>query len=44
MSEREYGSLRSALASTRMEGFEITEQTEKTASVLRAARCLRKSS
>ena len=29
MSEREYEALRSALASTRMEGFEITEQTEK---------------
>ena len=29
MSEREYHALRSALASTRMEGFEVTEQTEK---------------
>lgn len=29
MSEREYDALRSALASTRMEGFEVTEQTEK---------------
>ena len=29
MSEREYEALRSALASTRMEGFVITEQTEK---------------
>lgn len=29
MSEREYETLRSALASTRMEGFEVTEQTEK---------------
>ena len=29
MSDREYEALRSALASTRMEGFEITEQTEK---------------
>ena len=29
MSEREYEALRSALASTRMEGFEVTEQTEK---------------
>lgn len=29
MSEREYASLKSALASTRMEGFEVTEQTEK---------------
>ena len=29
MSEREYEALRSALASTRMEGFDITEQTEK---------------
>ena len=28
MSEREYEALRSALASTRMEGFLITEQTE----------------
>jgi len=28
MSEREYEALRSALASTRMEGFDITEQTE----------------
>lgn len=28
MSEREYDALRSALASTRMEGFNITEQTE----------------
>ena len=26
MSEREYEALRSALASTRMEGFEVTEQ------------------
>ena len=26
MSEREYASLKSALASTRMEGFEVTEQ------------------
>jgi len=29
MSEREYEALRSALASTHMEGFEVTEQTEK---------------
>ena len=29
MSEKEYYALRSALASTRMEGFEVTEQTEK---------------
>ncbi len=29
MSGREYEALRSALASTRMEGFEVTEQTEK---------------
>jgi len=29
MSEREYEALRSALASTRMEGFAVTEQTEK---------------
>ena len=29
MSEREYETLRSALASTRMEGFNITAQTEK---------------
>ena len=29
MCEREYEALRSALASTRMEGFEVTEQTEK---------------
>ena len=29
MSEREYEALRSALASTRMEGFHVTEQTEK---------------
>ena len=29
MDEREYEALRSALASTRMEGFEVTEQTEK---------------
>ena len=29
MSEREYASLKSALASTRMEGFEVTEQTVK---------------
>ena len=29
MSEREYELLRSALASTRMEGFVVTEQTEK---------------
>ena len=28
MSDREYDALRSALASTRMEGFNITEQTE----------------
>ena len=29
MGEKEYRALRSALASTRMEGFEVTEQTEK---------------
>ena len=29
MDEREYKALRSALASTRMEGFDVTEQTEK---------------
>ena len=29
MSEKEYRALRSALASTRMEGFEVTEQTER---------------
>lgn len=29
MSEREYEALRSALASVRMEGFKVTEQTEK---------------
>ena len=29
MSEKEYRALCSALASTRMEGFEVTEQTEK---------------
>lgn len=29
MREREYEALRNALASTRMEGFIITEQTEK---------------
>ena len=29
MSECEYETLRSALASSRMEGFEVTEQTEK---------------
>ncbi len=29
MNEREYETLRSALASTRMEGFNITTQTEK---------------
>ena len=29
MSEREYEALRSALASTRMEGFDVTEQTEE---------------
>jgi len=29
MSEREYEALRSALASARMEGFRVTEQTEK---------------
>lgn len=29
MSEREYEALRSALASTRMEGFKVTEQTER---------------
>ena len=28
MSEREYEALRSALASVRMEGFHVTEQTE----------------
>ena len=28
MSEREYDALRNALASTRMEGFEVTKQTE----------------
>ena len=28
MTEREYKNLRSALASTRMEGFNVTEQTE----------------
>lgn len=28
MSEREYEALHSALASTRMEGFEVTKQTE----------------
>ena len=28
MSEREYEALRSALASARMEGFRVTEQTE----------------
>ena len=33
MSEREYEALRSALASTHMEGFDVTEQTEKTVSV-----------
>ena len=27
MSEREYASLKNALASTRMEGFDVTEQT-----------------
>ena len=29
MSEREYFELKNALASTGMEGFQITEQTEK---------------
>ncbi len=29
MSEQEYEALRSALASMRMEGFHVTEQTEK---------------
>jgi len=29
MSEKEYRALRSALASARMEGFEVTEQAEK---------------
>lgn len=29
MNEREYEALRSALASTRMEGFNVTEQIEK---------------
>ena len=29
MTEREYKNLRSALASTRMEGFNVTEQTEQ---------------
>ena len=29
MSDREYEALRCALASTRMEGFHVTEQTEK---------------
>jgi len=29
MSERECEALRSVLASTRMEGFDVTEQTEK---------------
>ena len=29
MSEREYASLKSALASTRMEGYEVTKQTEQ---------------
>jgi len=29
MSEREYEALHSALASTRMESFEVTEQTKK---------------
>jgi len=29
MSKREYEELRSALASTRMEGFDVTEQTER---------------
>jgi len=29
MSEREYEALRSALASTRMEGFRVTKQMEK---------------
>lgn len=28
MSEQEYSALQSALASSRMEGFEVTEQTE----------------
>jgi hypothetical protein len=29
MSEQEYVALKSALASTRMEGFEVNEQTER---------------
>lgn len=29
MSEKEYMELKNALASTRMEGYEITEQTER---------------
>ena len=29
MSEKEHDALRSALASSRMEGFRVTEQTEK---------------
>lgn len=29
MSEQEYRELHNALASTRMEGFEVTEQTER---------------
>ena len=29
MSEKEYRALRNALASARMEGFEVTEQTER---------------
>ena len=29
MSEREYNALRHALASTRMEGFSVTKQTER---------------
>lgn len=29
MSEREYTALQNALASTRMEGFEVTKQTEQ---------------
>lgn len=29
MSEREYDALHSALASARMEGFSVTEQTER---------------
>jgi len=29
MSEREYNALQSALASTRMEGFPVTKQTER---------------